>query len=68
MKKIGGIRTRPLTALQLVAVTLVAMFQGGCVLTSEEMRAIASSSFQSFVNGIVANVAQDVFNAAFGLN
>jgi hypothetical protein len=68
MKTIGRIRTRSLTALQLLVLVLFTVLQGGCLLTSEEVRAIASGSLQNFVNGLVSNVAKDIFNAAFGLN
>lgn len=68
MRTIGRTASRPFRALQVTALALLAMYQGPCALTSEEVRAIASNSFQGFVNGLVANVVKDLFNAAFGLN
>ena len=44
------------------------VLQGPCTLTSEEVRTVASNSFQSFINGLFSNVLKDLVSAAFGLN
>jgi len=54
--------------LRAVGPASVLLLQGPCALTSEEVRTVASNSFQSFINGLFSNVVKDLVSAAFGLN
>ena len=67
MKRPPLIRGVPFSILFAPAMLAGTLLQPGC-LTGEEIRAVASNSLQSFVNGLFGNVIKDLANALFGLN